>query len=441
MTEPWCPTPHDLDGIFADLRAYPCAVLAVSGGSDSVALMHLVARWAREIGADGSRISVATVDHGLRPGSQDDARFVLAEAERLGFAATVLPWRGDKPVQGVQVRARAARYDLLGQYAVMGGVLPCAIVTAHTEDDQAETLLMRLARGSGADGLQGMRPVRALTAYPGVDVVRPLLGVGREALRSFVVAAGGRWVDDPSNADERFERVRIRAAGAMLDGLGLTPPMLALAAQRQRRAVEALEAVTDRLAAAAVQLNGGMFGRIDGGLFGAEPMEIRVRLLQRVLGMFGGRSPPAELAQVETLAELLARDGAVRTTLGGCQVRACRAEIRIYRERGRAALEAVDLAAGDHVTWDNRFSIRVVRSLNPIRVRALDPATFAMVRRHARSRLLLPACAAATLPAVWSGETLISVGGLPPELLPGSSARPDARIETRFIFLPQDRGP
>ncbi|OYW52615.1 MAG: tRNA lysidine(34) synthetase TilS [Hyphomicrobium sp. 32-62-53] len=441
MTEPWCPTPHDLDGIFADLRAYPCAVLAVSGGSDSVALMHLVARWAREIGADGSRISVATVDHGLRPGSQDDARFVLAEAERLGFAATVLPWRGDKPVQGVQVRARAARYDLLGQYAVMGGVLPCAIVTAHTEDDQAETLLMRLARGSGADGLQGMRPVRALTAYPGVDVVRPLLGVGRGALRSYLAAAGGRWVDDPSNADERFERVRIRAAATVLDRLGLTPRMLALAAQRQRRAVEALDVVTDRLAAAALQLNGGMFGRIDGRLFGAEPMEIRVRLLQRVLGMFGGRSPPAELAQVETLAELLARDGAVRTTLGGCEVRACRAEIRIYRERGRAALEAVDLAAGDHVTWDNRFSIRVVRSPNPIRVRALDPATFAMVRRHARSRLLPPARAAATLPAVWSGETLISVGGLPPELLPGSSARPDARIETRFIFLPQDRGP
>ena len=440
MTEPWCPTSQDLDGIFADLRAYPCAVLAVSGGSDSMALMHLVARWARERGADGLRISVATVDHGLRSGSLGDARFVVAEAERLGLAATVLAWLGDKPSHGVQARARAARYDLLGRYAVAGGVLPCAIVTAHTEDDQAETLLMRLARGSGADGLQGMRPVRALTAFAGVDVVRPLLGVGRGALRSYLAAAGGSWVEDPSNADERFERVRIRAAATVMDGLGLTPPMLALAAQRQRRVVEALDALTDRLAAAALNLNGGMFARIDGGLFGAEPMEIRVRLLQRVLGMFGGRSPPAELAQIETLAELLARDGAVRTTLGGCEVRACRAEIRIYRERGRADLEAVEMAAGDHVTWDNRFSIRVVRSSHPVSVRALDPATFAMVRRHARARLSLPARAAATLPAVWCGEALISVGGLPATVLPMSSERPDARIETRFIFLPQDRG-
>jgi hypothetical protein len=103
-------------------------------------------------------------------------------------------------------------------------------------------------------------------------------------------------------------------------------------------------------------------------------------------------------------------------------------------------LEAVNLAAGDQMTWDNRFSIRVLQARHPISVRALDPATFAAVRRHARSRLLLPARAAATLPAVWSGEALISVGGLPAELLPVSSERQDARIETRFIFLPQDRG-
>lgn len=441
MTEPWCPNDTDLDGIFAGLRAYRCVVLAVSGGSDSMALMHLAARWAARIQADAPLISVATVDHGLRPGAAGEAQFVVTEAERLGFSATVLRWLGDKPAHGVQEQARQARYDLLGQHALVNGGVPSAVVTAHTEDDQAETLLMRLARGSGPDGLQGMRPVRALAAFPGVDVVRPLLGVSRAALRSCLSLSGGQWVDDPSNDDARFERVRLRGASDVLNDLGLTPQMLALAARRQRRGVEALQTATDILAASALDLHGGMFAQIDAGLFHSHPMDIRVRLLLRVLAMFGGRSPPAELAQVEHLTDLLARDGAVRTTLGGCEVRACQKEIRVYRERGRAVLAPVELAAGDEVTWDNRFVVRVVEAQNPISVRALDPAAFNLVRRHARSRLLLPARAAATLPAAWSGETLISVGGLSAEFVPAPPGGRSTRIETRFLFLPRDERP
>jgi tRNA(Ile)-lysidine synthase len=430
-----------LTRIFADLRGYSCVVLAVSGGSDSMALMHLAGQWATGLGTEAPRIGVATVDHGLRAGARDDARLVVEEAARLGLPATVLEWLGEKPVQGVQARAREVRYDLLGRHALACGLLPCAVVTAHTEDDQAETLLMRLARGSGADGLQGMRPVRALTPFAGVDVVRPLLGVSRAALRSYLSAVGGCWVEDPSNADQRFERVRLRAASRVLDNLGLTPPMLALAARRQRRVVDALEAATDLLAERALKLNGGMFAQIDGALFHDAAMESRVRLLLRVLAMFGGRSPAADLAQVEHLTEQLSRDGAVRTTLGGCEVRACRAEIRIFRERGRAELPSVDLAAGEDVTWDDRFIIRVVASRRPVSIRALDPAAYAALRRHARSRLLLPARAAATLPAVWSGDRLISVGGLSAAFMPAAPAGEDTCIETRFIFLASDARP
>lgn len=437
MTEPWCPTDDDLTGIFSDLKVYRCVVLAVSGGADSMALLHLMSRWAAVQGANGPRLCVATIDHGLRPGAQDDAQMVVCEAERLGLPATVLRWLGDKPAQGVQERARQARYDLLGQHAIACCEGPCAVVTAHTQNDQAETLLMRLARGSGPDGLQGMRAVRALVPFTGVDLVRPLLGVARAQLRSYLAARSGRWVDDPSNDDLRFERVRLRAAADTLEGLGLTPQMLALAATRQRRVVEVLEAATDQLAAAALDLHGGMFAGIDAVLFGAQPLDSRVRLLQRVLAMFGGQSPPAELAQVEHLAGLLARDGAVRTTLGGCEVRACRNEIRIYRERGRAVLAPIELAAGEGVTWDNRFVIRVMQAPHPISIRALDPAAIALVRRHAGNRLLLPARAAATLPAAWSGDVLVAVGGLPAEFVPPPAAGGDTCIEARFVFLPE----
>lgn len=438
--EPWSPTDRDLAQFFDDLRAYRCAVLAVSGGADSMALLHLAARWVQMLGPHAPRIRVATVDHGLRPGARDDARLVVEEAERLGFPAVVLEWLGEKPVKGVQAQARQARYDLLGRHAAATGCVPTAVVTAHTQDDQAETLLMRLARGSGPDGLQGMRPVRRLAPFDGVDLVRPLLGVPRSALRSYLGMAGGRWVEDPSNADERFERVRLRAASPVMEGLGLIPPMLALAARRQQRGVDALETMTDRLAERALTLNGGTFAQIAGPMFHAEPMEMRVRLLMRVLAIFGGRSPPAELAQVEHLADDLSREGAVRTTLGGCDVRACHAEIRIFRERGRARLVPVDLAAGEDVTWDDRFVIRVLNARRPVNIRPLDPAAYAALKRYARSRLLLPARAAATLPAVWSGDSLIAVGGLGQEFIPALPAGEDTRIETRFMFLPRGAG-
>lgn len=434
MTEPWIPTDSELRAVFACLTPYARAVLAVSGGSDSVALLHLAAQWAGSPGLSAPRLSVATVDHGLRSGSADDAQFVVSVAEKLGLPVAVLSWDGVKPVQGIQEQARQARYDLLGRFARAGGEGRCAVVTAHTEDDQAETLLMRLARGSGPDGLQGMRPVRALAPHEGVDLVRPLLDLSRSQLRSYLKEIGGAWVDDPSNADHRFERVRLRGAAETLGQLGLTPSMLALAAGRQRRAVEALDAAVDDLCQAALHLNGGLFARIDGHEFHIRPAEIQLRLLQRVLAMFGGTSPRADLAQVEQVIERLRREAMVQVTLGGCEVRGCRNEIRVFREMGRADLLPVELNSGDETVWDNRFLIRVHRARRPVSVRVLDPATRTRIRRNVRPRVLLPARAAATLPAVWSGDDLIAVGGLEAALMHGANGTGDVSVEARFIF-------
>lgn len=437
MTDPWIPNDSDCRAIFAYLEPYSRAVLAVSGGSDSVALLHLAARWAGLPGMSAPRLSVATVDHGLRSGSADDAQFVVSVAEKLGLPVAVLSWDGVKPVQGIQEQARQARYDLLGRFAREGGEGRCAVVTAHTEDDQAETLLMRLARGSGPEGLQGMRPVRALAPHEGVDLVRPLLDLSRSQLRSYLKEIGGAWVDDPSNADHRFERVRLRGAADTLGLLGLTPSMLARAAGRQRRAVEALDAAVDDLCQAALHLNGGLFARIDGREFHLRPSEIQLRLLQRVLAMFGGTSPRADLAQVEQLTERLRREAMVKVTLGGCEVRACRNEIRVYRELGRADLQPVELNSGDEAVWDNRFVIRVHRARRPVSIRVLDRAALTRIRRTVRPRLSLPFRAAATLPAVWLGEDLIAVGGLEAVSMHGTDGAEDASVEARFIFSPR----
>ncbi|RDE04652.1 tRNA lysidine(34) synthetase TilS [Sphingomonas aracearum] len=218
--------------------------IAVSGGPDSMALLVLADA------AFPGAVAAATVDHRLRPASAAEAAMVARWCAAQGVPHAVLPSDEDLAGADLQARARALRYRLLGQWSV--AVAAPAIATAHHADDQAETFLMRAARGAGPAGLAGIRPVRALGAArvvrPAVFdlweriVVRPLLGWRRAELRALVSAAGVPFVDDPSNTDESFERVRVRRLLAEQDWLGAEG--LARAAAHAGEAQDALEAMT-----------------------------------------------------------------------------------------------------------------------------------------------------------------------------------------------------
>lgn len=185
--------------------------LAVSGGPDSLALLLLAAA------ARPGLVEAATVDHALRPDSRAEAEMVAALCERLGVPHAILTveWKA-KPETALQERARAARYRLLGGWAKDKGL--GALLTAHHVDDQAETLVMRLARGAGVKGLAGMR---RLVRVPGSEMAlaRPLLGWRRSELEQLCSAAGLTPIADPSNEDEQFERVRVRRALAEAEWL------------------------------------------------------------------------------------------------------------------------------------------------------------------------------------------------------------------------------
>jgi tRNA(Ile)-lysidine synthase len=282
----------DFDALFgAALSPFKRIVLAVSGGSDSMALMVLVARWIASGRAPrGLFVDVATVDHGLRAASSQEAEWVAARAKALGFSHTTLVWGGDKPGTGIQERAREARYALLVAHA--GEVGASAVVTAHTADDQAETLIMRLGRGSGLDGLAGMARARPLLPDGSVQLVRPLLGLSKSYLAATLTAAGGTWLDDPSNERIDFERVRLRAADAHLAALGLSNDKLALSAGRLARARDALEHLTAERLAALADVHGGAYASLDRDAWRREPAEIRVRILARLLGSGSARSGP-----------------------------------------------------------------------------------------------------------------------------------------------------
>ncbi|KRE16884.1 hypothetical protein ASE63_14295 [Bosea sp. Root381] len=303
--------------LFAGLAGEARLLVAVSGGPDSVALLALLAEWARETSRPA--LHAATVDHGLRPESGEEAAGVAALVARLGVQHSILRWDDPKPTTGLQERARAARYALLAQEAQrLGGAV---LVTAHTQDDQAETLLMRLARGSGPAGLAGMRE---RIEKNGMPLARPFLGVPKARLVATVQARGLPFVADPSNGDRRFERVRWRMLMPTLADAGLGAERLAFFARRMARLDEAVARRAQvLLAELRLPALGAPVLRLRFDALLAEPEEIVLRVVAQALQEIGGDAGAAtRLERLEACVDALrgaALAGApIARTLSGC---------------------------------------------------------------------------------------------------------------------------
>jgi tRNA(Ile)-lysidine synthase len=307
-------SPQTLNRIFAPLSDASSIIAAVSGGPDSIAMMHLLACWNDR--PDSRTILVATIDHGLRPEAANEAVFVADEAKSLGLEHRTLVWTGSKPTSGLQERARDARYGLLVGLAHDAGA--SHLVTAHTLDDQAETILMRISKGSGLAGLGGMRRERD---RDGVRHLRPLLDCPKTALVELCRTEGWHFVTDPSNRDERFTRVRWRKITPTLAAEGLTAARLAELARRARQADEALDAKAAEAFGRAkpLSVDGGV--AIDAAILAAEPFEIALRLLIKGLSEAGLARDNSRLqrleACIERLREAIDRNEALRMTIAG----------------------------------------------------------------------------------------------------------------------------
>ena len=344
---------QDAKRLFAPWKGAPALVLAVSGGPDSIALMWLAARWRRAL-ARGPRLIAVTIEHGLRAEARREARDVKRLARSLELPHRTLRWTGAKPKTGLPAAAREARYRLLGEVARKSSA--SHILTAHTRDDQAETLLMRLLRGSGIAGLAAM----ARESRRGeVVVARPFLDVSKAQLIATLGRAKLGFADDPTNRDLNFTRPRLRALMPALAVEGGDARNLARLASRFGRANAALEvlvdgaerylALEDRAARAgfdgdvfgAGSLAGGFEGieaqTFDAAAFGAMPEEVRLRLLLRAINRCGHEGP-AELGKVEgllaaldrTLAENNAqRRPVLKQTLAGALVSLIDGRIRV----------------------------------------------------------------------------------------------------------------
>lgn len=379
----------------------PAVAVGLSGGGDSMALVLLLRHWVAERG--GSLLAL-TVDHGLRPESADEAAAVGQAMTRLGIPHRILRWEGEKPHAGLQAAARAARHRLLAAACGEAGILHLAL--AHHRDDQAETVLLRLARGSGVDGLAGMAPVRADGA---VRVIRPLLGFSHDRLLATCRAEGVDWIEDPSNHNPRFARARLRAAGELLGGEGLDAARLGDVARRAGRARAALEQATAGLLAEAATIHPEGWVTLAPRSMLVAPVEIALRALARTLSAVGGPAHPVRDEALERLLGALA-DGR-GATLGGCVVRMRRGAVMVAREPV-AAVERLIVPPGGYARWDGRFDLRVSpRHGEPVTVAALGAAGWReWVARLAPERVPdLPVPVRESLPSLWSGLDLLGV--------------------------------
>ena len=309
--------------LFAPLQDAHGVVLAVSGGPDSTALLWLAAGWRRSR-AHGPALLAVTVDHGLRAASRAEADAVKRLAKRCGVAHRTVRWSGPKPATGLQQSAREERYRLLAAAAATIGA--DHILTGHTSDDQAETLLIRMSRGSGLTGLGGMTRVSPLPGAGdrGILLVRPFLDLPKARLIATAAEAGLAFADDPSNRDPRFTRSRLRALMPGLASEGLSAARLSQLARRLQRAEAAIETVTDAAWAELVRKRlDGRSGIVFDGGFANRPDEVQLRLLGRAIAGVGNEGP-VELSKLEALLGALAASSEtksrLRRTLAGAVV-------------------------------------------------------------------------------------------------------------------------
>jgi tRNA(Ile)-lysidine synthase len=270
---------------FAPFENHPVLAVAVSGGRDSLALALLAHEWARA--REGSVVALI-VDHGLRAEAAREAEATRELLTHRGIEAVILRWSGAKPAHGVQEAARVARYDLLFEACRERGILH--LLVAHHADDQAETIAMRAAHGSGADGLAGMA---ALVERRHARLLRPLLSVPRALLTATLEALEVAWIEDPSNADPRFERVRVRSAGR------LEPAEEGAGERRTGRESRLARAAVDVL-----EVDGADFG-LDRASFGRLAAGVKAGLLSRAIQAVGCRDHPPRRERLERAVDRL----------------------------------------------------------------------------------------------------------------------------------------
>ena len=401
-------TAEEFAALMAGLPRRPgdALAVAVSGGPDSMALTLLLRDW---VAARQVRLQAFTVDHALRAEAAAEAAQVGHWCADLGVPHETLRWEHAALTGRVQEQARRGRYDVLAAACVRHGIGVLAL--AHHRDDQAETVLLRFAKGSGIDGLAGMRTVGS--TRQGLVLLRPLLAIPKARLIATCAARKQEFVRDPGNETPRFARGRLRAAAAALAAEGLDATRLVDLAARAASASDALAEYTRRLLARAARYDAAGYAELDLRLCRDEPEEIQMRALTTLLRQIGGADHPPKQEAMRDLLAALQQPEPPRRTLQGCEIAAAGGVCRVIRELA-AIKEHPELAPGQSLVWDGRFRIALstaapenmtVGALGVLTHDQIDALAPGLRQKIGMGRVR------ATLPALFRGGMRCSVPG------------------------------
>lgn len=378
--------------------------IAVSGGGDSMALLRLMADWGSE---HRVRLSAVTVNHGLRPEAAREAEFVGETCEKLKIKHTTLNWTGWSGAGNLQDAARRGRYRLMADWAKEIEINTIAL--GHTADDQAETFFMRLARASGIDGLTGMQRRRQSN---GITWVRPLLMQERFELRQYLRDLRQPWIDDPSNDDEGYDRVKARKAMAVLTDLGIDAHVVGRVMDHLSQVQSALDVTThDHAIDCMTEDNGDLI--IDRKQFSQGAPEVNRRLVSHALKWIASTDYGPRGMKLQEFMSAMQRGQ--HATLHGVQLIAGPDTLRLCREFSAVQ----DKVSIPNAVWDNRWQITCDKTESMI-VRALGED--GLLKLGERMAGGLPRTSLKSTPAVFIGDDLICAPLATPSVPAGQSA-------------------
>ena len=401
--------------------------LAVSGGPDSTAMMFLVSK-SKKI--KKKNVTVLIVDHDLRKDSRKEANLVMRNAKKIGFKYKILKWRGLKPSSGIQEAARKARYDMMISWCEKNNVKK--LFLAHHLDDQVETFLMRLSKGSGIDGLSSMSKT---SLKVNVNIIRPFLEIPKTKLVEIANSSNMKWVSDPSNSNLSYQRSRIRKLIPALSREGIDSHHINLVIKRMDSAKDALnETVNSNIIKYVKSMEGIAFSLSYEALDKLSP-EILLRILERIIMVASGSIYPARRLKLEAILSWLKSDNQISAkTLSGTVLRKRKDYIIFYRElKSSQASASIRPLTNRYLSWDNRFHLKLnkskdleVKSLGNEGVKILKSKK--LLKKHGLKNIPLSAWKSA--PSLWSKKRLISVPSL------GYNILDDLKIYLKSIRKP-----
>ena len=391
-----------IDNFLDSLSYHPDTLgVAVSGGSDSLSLLYLINSWSNK---KNLKIVILTVDHNLRNGSADEALYVGELCNKLGLIHKTLFWDHEDIEGNLSASAREARYRLMQNSIPSDAIL----ITGHTLDDQAETFLMRLRRGSGVDGLASMAEQSYLSfGNDGITIFRPLLDFERQTLRKVLKFYKVDWIEDPTNNDQSFERVRVRDMLALFVEIGIDKNTIGRTALLMQSAKTAL----NHFASDCFQ----KFGSCDNGdiifdfsEFSKQPLDVKRRLISAAQKWISNQKYRPRLSQVDALINSI--DEKVTFSGSGTICYFHNNSIRITREANACVRE---IEASNDVIFDRRWKLIALENCKDLTIKCLGEDGYTFLEPGIRKKI--PYKTIIALPALFNDTNLINFPFIDPE--------------------------